>query len=293
MVRTRPENAQERAAQAPREDRAAVGVDLGATLAKLAIERAGSPPALETLPARAIAELARRVEAAGAARVGLTGGGAPELAAALACESVAVGEFEAWARGARRLLRGEAAREAGARYLLVSLGTGCSALLVEESGVRRVGGTALGGGTALALGAALAGARSFEELCALARRGDRRRVDLCVADIYRSSPPPLPGDVSAASLAKLGLPGGAGADPSDLAHAIMGLVGENAALLCGYLAAAAGVGCVVYGGSTLVDNPALVDVLRLVTAAAGRRALFLEHGAHAGALGALELAQGS
>lgn len=270
---------------------AIVGVDLGATLAKLAIEREGAAPELETHPAREIAELARRVAATGCARAGLTGGGAPELAAALACESVAVGEFEAWGAGARRLLRGEAAREAGARYLLVSLGTGCSALLVEEGRVTRVGGTALGGGTALALGRALAGARSFEELCALARQGDRRRVDLCVADIYRSSPPPLPGDVSAASLAKLGRPGAAPADPRDVAHAIMGLVGENVALICGHLAGLAGVASVVYGGSTLRDNPALADVLRLVTAALGRRALLLEQGAHAGALGALELAR--
>jgi hypothetical protein len=71
----------------------------------------------------------------------------------------------------------------------------------------------------------------------------------------------------------------------------MGLVGENVALICGHLAGLAGVACVVYGGSTLCDNPALADVLRLVTAAVGRRALLLEQGAHAGALGALELAR--
>ncbi len=269
----------------------AVGVDLGATLAKLAIGVEGAPRALETFPAGALAELVARIESTGCARAGLTGGGAPELAAALTCESLHVGEFEAWGRGARSLLSGEAAREAGARYLLVSLGTGCSALLVEESRVTRVGGTALGGGTALALGAALAGTGSFEELCALARRGDRRRVDLCVADIYRSSPPPLPGDVSAACLAKLGRPGAPAADPPDVAHAVMGLVGENAALICGHLARLAGVDCVVYGGSTLQGNPVLVDVLRLATAAVGRRALFLEHGGHTGALGALELAR--
>jgi type II pantothenate kinase len=271
--------------------RATVGVDVGATLAKLAVEREGAAPALEVHPARGIGELARQVAATGCERAALTGGGAAELAAALACESVRVGEFEAWGAGARLLLRGEAAREAGPRYLLVSLGTGCSALLAEPARVTRVGGTALGGGTALALGRALAGARSFEELCALARQGDRRRVDLCVADVYRGAPPPLPGDVNAASLAKLALAGAGTADPRDVAHAIMGLVGENVALICGQLARLAGVACVVYGGSTLRDNLALADVLRVVTAASGSRALFLEQGAHAGALGALALSR--
>jgi hypothetical protein len=49
---------------------------------------------------------------------------------------------------------------------------------------------------------------------------------------------------------------------------------------------------VVYGGSTLRTNPALRDVLALITAAFGREPIFLEAGEFAGALGALELSGG-
>jgi pantothenate kinase len=70
----------------------------------------------------------------------------------------------------------------------------------------------------------------------------------------------------------------------------MGLVGENIALICGGLAAATQVTRIVFGGSTLRANPTLVDVLREITRALGREPTFLSHGEHAGALGALLLA---
>src|SRR5262249_28098306 len=138
------------------------------------------------------------------------------------------------------------------RYLLVSLGTGTSVLAVEDGRVERVGGTALGGGTVLGLGRLLLGVESFQELAAMAERGDRRTVDLLIGDVYRGRNAPLLGDLPAASFAKL-----ASTRPEDLAHALMGLVGENVALLCGGLARGVHVEAVVYCGSTLSENPAL------------------------------------
>ena len=51
------------------------------------------------------------------------------------------------------------------------------------------------------------------------------------------------------------------ADPADLAHGVMGLVGENVLLICTGLAAAAKVERIVWGGTTLRHNPSLVAVL--------------------------------
>ncbi|MFQ5417547.1 MAG: hypothetical protein ACE5FL_10925, partial [Myxococcota bacterium] len=74
---------------------------------------------------------------------------------------------------------------------------------------------------------------------------------------------------------------------------IMGLVGENVGLICGGLAARAGVDHIVYGGSTLRHNDALSDILRALAAACGCRATILKDGEFAGALGALAIDDGT
>jgi type II pantothenate kinase len=264
-----------------------LGVDVGATLAKLAIAQGEGRARTRLLPAHAIERLTREVESLRPESVGLTGGGAPSLARSLSLDTTAVGEFEAWGAGSHALLA-EEGRTTGERHLLVSLGTGTSVMLVDGQQVTRLGGTPLGGGTVLGLGAALTGAADFEGVLALAAQGDRRRVDLLVSDIYRDGNLPLPGDLTASSFAKLA--GGEPPDPRDLAHAILGMVGENVGLICGALALAAGVRRVVFGGSTLRANPALVEILRRLCTAFGREAIFPSGGEFAGALGALELA---
>ena len=165
-------------------------------------------------------------------------------------------------------------------------------MLVDGLSVTRVGGTALGGGTVVGLGSLLTSLPSFSRIAELAAKGQRRNVDLLVSDIYRAGEIPLAGDLTAASFGKLMRSSAPGTPPApeDLAHALMGLVGENIALLCGGLAAAAQVSRILFGGSTLCANPALVDVLREITRAIGREPIFLAHGEHAGALGALLLA---
>ena len=164
-------------------------------------------------------------------------------------------------------------------YLLASPGIGTSVLSVEDGGVARVGGTALGGGTVLGLGKLLLGVESFAELTALAERGDRRTVDLMVGDVYRSADAPLLRDLTAASFA-------ARRRNRSLAHALMGLVGENVALLCGGFARGSSVEGVVYCGSTLSENPALRRIVAEITTLFGHRPCFLAGGAFCGAVGA-------
>ena len=275
-----------------RGDTATLGADVGATLTKLATRGDDGALQFRLVPSHAIEQVAREVESFRAERLGLTGGGAPDLASILGLDTAVVGEFDAWRRGAEALLRRQD-QVAEGPYLLVSLGTGTSALLVHGEQVSRAGGTALGGGTILGLGAALTGRAGFDELIDLATRGDRRKVDLLVSDIYRAGDSPLPGDLNASSFAKLArCPDAERPKPCDLAHALMGLVGENVGLICNGLAAAARVVRIVFGGTTLRNNPLLMGILAGLGAAQGHEVVFLRDGEYTGALGALELAEG-
>lgn len=272
----------------------AVGVDVGATLAKIAARSGDAAPRYQLLPADALTDVVREIEALAPGRIGLTGGGAAELGDRLAREWTRVAEFDAWGSGASALLSASG-RTPNGRYLLVSLGTGTSILLVDGGAVRRIGGTALGGGTVVGLGAAMLDTPRFHDLVRLASKGAREVVDLRVSDIYRKDELPLPGDLTAASFGKLArwTAGEARPAPSDLASAVMGLVGENVALLCGALAAAAGVSTIVFAGSTLRDNPTLVQTLCGVASAFRCAPMHLADGEFAGALGALLLSAGA
>ena len=155
-----------------------------------------------------------------------------------------------------------------------------------------------GGGAVVGLGGALTGA-GFKDLCTLAERGDAAGVDLRISDIYGQGELPLAQDLTAANFGKLARETGNGSglgEPdeqgrADRAAGVMRLVGETVALICAGLSAATGARVVVYGGSTLRDNPCLVNVLTEVTTLCGLQSCLLPHGGFAGALGALELAR--
>ena len=70
-------------------------------------------------------------------------------------------------------------------YLLVNIGSGVS--MIKVSGperFERIGGTSLGGGTLWGLLSLLTGATTFDEMLAMAERGDNSSVDMLVGDIY-------------------------------------------------------------------------------------------------------------
>ena len=262
------------------------GADAGASFIKLAMETPQGGTALQRLDGDAYAQAATQLkepESRHALRAALTGCGAGALARELGGSALEVNEFQAWGLGARQLLA-----DAGQpldRFLLVSVGTGTSALLVEPRGTQRVGGTALGGGTLLGLADALLDSRDFGEIVRLAEQGDRGCVDLLVEDLYPEGAPGLPGSLNAASFGKLarGLP----AQPADRAHALLGLLGENIGMLCAALATQHRVAHVVFGGGTLRDNTRLCDLLRAICLAEGHQPLLLQDGEFVGAVGAL------
>jgi len=276
---------------------ATVGVDAGASLAKIAVRGADGSLVYRLESGEALERVAAWLARVGAERVGLTGCGAGALKDLLGSRSgtrpIAVNEFAAWGRGASELMAAGGGPR-GERHLLVSLGTGTSVMLQDGLAVNRIGGTALGGGTVVGLGAALLGCADFDEIAALAERGSRQHVDLLVSDIYRPGEIALAGEITAASFGKLAqLKGGVVPEREDVAHALMGLVGENVALICAGLAAAHQVRRVVFGGSTLRKNPALVSILQGITTALGAEVTILPDGEFAGALGALLLAEAS
>ncbi|KAK2183470.1 hypothetical protein NP493_312g09027 [Ridgeia piscesae] len=90
-------------------------------------------------------------------------------------------------------------------YLLVNIGSGVSIFKVQsESVYERIAGTSIGGGTFWGLGSILTKARGFDELLALAERGDHRNIDMLVKDIYGGaySLLGLPADLIASSFGK-------------------------------------------------------------------------------------------
>jgi len=264
-----------------------MGVEVGATLAKLVSQEADGPLQTEILPAGELTRISEQIHAFAPVRIGLTGGGASRLEEALEIDSVHVNEFDAWGAGAHLLLD-EAEFPADSRFLMVSLGTGTSVLLVDSDSVFRIGGTSLGGGTVLGLGAALVGEPDFDALCELAAKGSRSEVDLVVSDIYRPGEIELPGDITAAAFGKLSL---AGTEPhyarEDLAAGIMSMVAENVGLIAAGLSFTTQVERIVYGGSTLRNNPNLTTTLDAITKMMGRTAHFLPLGEVGGAVGAL------
>ena len=278
-----------------RSPRFEIGLDLGATLVKAVFVVAGRPLApFESFvcSARNHAALESFLEAHPARRIAATGGGAPRLVESWSARPkiTYVDEFASWGAGERVLLQG-AGFTPSAPHLLVSLGTGTSFLAVAADGsVTRVGGTALGGGTIRGLGRLLAGESSHEALVSLARAGDRKKVDLLVGDLYRPGEIALEPSLTASNFGKPGL----SRDPRDLVNAVVGLLGENVALMAGAMARCLPLPrsgprrrTVVYAGTTLRHHEILKEILADVTTLAGADARFLPSGEFTGALGAL------
>ena len=279
-----------------------IGIDAGATLAKIAVTGAGGAMAYESLPSTQVAEVIDVIARHQPEVVGLTGCGARAIEALLSDRGAGgVGrfqEFDAWGAGAHAQLADETAGafDESEPYLLISLGTGTSVMRVEGGQVTRVGGTALGGGTVLGLGVALTGCESFAELCGWASKGDRTKIDLLVSDIYDDGEIPLSPETTAAAFGSLSRWLAEGRDrksaPSreDLAMGVMSLVAENVGLVCAGISAMTQTQRWVFGGGTLIENPAMQEILLRVASNMGMQAHLLPHGGHAGARGALELA---
>jgi type II pantothenate kinase len=259
-----------------------LGVDAGATLLKVG-HAASTGWVLRSFASDQVDALLEYANHTAPPVIGVTGAGGRALSERLA-GSRFCGEFDAWVAGAPQLAE-LAGIDLPETYLLVSVGTGVSVNLVRAGSGARVGGTALGGGSLVGLSQLLLGTRDFDEIVALAARGDRSRVDLSIADVYGGALPPLVARAPASHFAKLD-----STAREDLAAALIGAIGHNLGLICGQLAQSHGARAVLYCGSTVARNDPLQQVLAWQTGVYGPAVHFPAQGAYCGALGAAALA---
>ena len=116
-------------------------------------------------------------------------------------------------------------------FMLVNIGSGVSILSVKgPDDYKRVYGTSLGGGTFLGLCCLLTGCNTFEEAMALAAKGDNRKADKLVRDIYGGDYERfgLSGDIVASSFGQMNLAEKRkDAKPEDLARATLVTITNN------------------------------------------------------------------
>ncbi|UJL48304.1 hypothetical protein KFZ58_14625 [Virgibacillus sp. NKC19-16] len=131
----------------------------------------------------------------------------------------------------------------------------------------------------------MTGKSDFHELVNLAKEGSYTGSDLLVKDIYAPNEPPLLGDLTAANFGKAHL----NKDATEYDHmaSLIKLIGETLILLSTQAAGSQQVERVVFTGSTLNGNEPLKNVLGGFQDMMAYEPVFLEKGAHAGAIGAL------
>jgi len=267
-----------------------IGIDVGTTLTKISVE---SMADLLVFPSQDETRLQDSLKLLAPRQIGITGTGADRLQRHWPQGIRQFIEFDAWGAGCRYMLAKQEV-EVQKPFLLVSIGTGTSIMSVTENTLQRVGGTAMGGGTLMGLAAIILGVADFNELLELARQGDRKHIDLLIEDICSPEKINLPAQLTAANLAKLVTQPDLNDQQtrSDLAHALLGLVGENIALLSCSLARANSIKQVVFAGGTLSDNVTLQKIISYVCSLQDCQAVFIRQSEFVGSVGALTLAAG-
>ena len=176
-----------------------IGIDAGLTLTKLAIETEDGDIRFEKLPSAdrkgAVERVAELLEPCNTPNVGLTGGGATQLSTALPTASAAIGEFAAWGSGARNLVAESGAfsatdEPAPQRFMMVSLGTGTSVLLVDaylETGQVRQAESLIGSVLSTASGVAGVGMHRLRRIELLMLGGQEAEAEVIALELVDGS----------------------------------------------------------------------------------------------------------
>lgn len=257
-----------------------LGIDAGITLTKLArASEAGVVfEAHET--AAATGEFPLALEAA-AGPIGMTGALAgPSLDREAV---VRVQEIEAAARGAVALL--EADGRPTTDFMLALLGTGTAFAAVRDGRVTHLGGTALGGGSFTGIGRAIQPMLSYEEMIAAAGRGDRRRVDTLISDVYPEGIGRIGPELTAAHLSRA-----QEGSFEDVLAGLLNLHGENLGQIAASRAVIAKIGRIVLAGGFVHGNGLLTAAISSMARLFGTEVETLSCPGFAGALGAALIA---
>ena len=260
----------------------ALGIDVGMTLTKV-VRGAASGVLLEARETHGAFEGGDQawlaVEAA--APVGVTGARASLLRDVAA---VPVQEIEAGARGARALLE-SAGRLGDGEFLLALLGTGTAFAAVRGTLVQHLGGTPMGGGSFAGIARRVEPSLTYDAMIAGATRGDRRRVDVMIADIYPDGIGRVSADLTAAHVARA-----ADGSLDDFLAGLLNMHGENIAQIAAGRAQAVRMSRVVLAGGFVHGNAALVGSIASMAALFGLSVETAPWPAYAGALGAALIA---
>ncbi|XP_059469854.1 4'-phosphopantetheine phosphatase isoform X1 [Neocloeon triangulifer] len=186
-------------------------------------------------------------------------------------------------------------------YILVNIGSGVSVLKVEsEDKYERIGGTATGGGTFWGLGSLLTSAKGFDELLALAEKGDHRNLDMLVKDIYGGDYQllGLPGDLIASSFGKAmhaqiqkdkSSETGSEYSEADIARSLLFTISNDIGQIACLYAMMHNMPRVYFGGYFLRGHPLSMHTISFAINYWSRgqvQALFLRHEGYLGAIGA-------
>ena len=251
---------------------AALGIDAGLTLTKIAHARGG----VIALSVHATSRMGERAPASD----GVVGATGARIAHPDAGTAVEVQEIEAAARGVVALLRASGAT-APDEFLLALAGTGTAFAAVRAGKVAHLGGTALGGGSFEGIARRIAPALDYAAMIAAAERGDRRRVDLMISDAYADGIGRIGPDLTAAHLSK---PGDFAVD--DVLAGLLNLHGENIAQIAASRAVVAKLPRIILAGGFAHANPALVASIQAMVAMFGIALDVAPWAGFAGAVGA-------
>lgn len=263
-----------------------IGIDAGGTLLKVAY-RENANIVFQTFPSQDIDDavfwLHDNFENP---TVCITGGKSQLLAEKLTSPAQTVVEFDATNHGIQ-FLAGQQRYAIENNFMFVNVGTGTSIHHVSDREQQRVGGTGIGGGTLMGLGYLLTGVWDYARLVQLANNGDRGNTDLKVKDVFEGALPPISGDLTASNFGKKDAMIAHNPSVSDILAAIIGMIGEVTVTISSQMAVHYNVDSIVYIGSSFRSNPLLRDIIEEYTRLAGKEPVFLENGAHSGAVGAL------
>jgi pantothenate kinase len=261
------------------------GIDAGMTLTKL-VRRDGSAVTVDVRETARVADGDWPGVAGSGARAGITGARSGAIRRGDA--AVIVQEIEAAARGVNALLAATSRLGDGA-YLMALMGTGTAFAAVRGDDVRHLGGAALGGGSFSAIARRVSGL-TYAAAIEAAARGDRRRVDMMLTDVYPDGIGRLGGNaqLTAAHLAK----DAGDASLDDFLAGLLNLHAESIGQIASQRATAAGLRRIVLAGGFVHGNDGLVRALTSMCALFGVSAEVSPAPGFAGAAGAALLAAG-
>ncbi|OAB27828.1 type II pantothenate kinase [Paenibacillus macquariensis subsp. defensor] len=262
-----------------------IGIDSGGTLIKIAYMEKDKIE-VKKLSVFEIDQIASWINSFNSAEICVTGGRANQLKSYLNNTVSVILEFDATINGAIYLLHNEAFELE--TYILTNVGTGTSIHYVQKDRHERIGGTGVGGGTLMGLSQLLTGLSSYNEIVSKVPLGNREQIDLKVSDIYRGSPPPISGNLTASNFGKLFVNEESdGLSKEDLLSSVIGLIGETVATVSVLAAGQYKASSIVYIGSTFINNEPLKKVIYDYTNLRGAKPIFLNNGEYCGAIGAL------